>query len=166
MCSVCFSNLAVQFFSIALQHSVCECCTCCVRQKWLRDAMKSMYFTVSVGLVWDSDHPSVDTTTEVASALGTAILLQDVSGWNNSYGLFPFPCCIGSWKLIFFGYCCCGCCCFQCYSIISRVPDQNVVSQAWYNNYYYGRDTPFWSGTLNMLSRSQDSRRANVKLLL
>lgn len=34
---------------------------------------------VSVGLVWDSDHPSMETTTEVAAALGTAIFLQDVS---------------------------------------------------------------------------------------
>ena len=41
--------------------------------------VKCVGVPVSVGLVWDSDHPSVETTTEVARALGTAILLQDVS---------------------------------------------------------------------------------------
>ena len=35
--------------------------------------------SVSVGLVWDSDHPNMETTTEVAAAIGTSILLQDVS---------------------------------------------------------------------------------------
>ncbi|XP_041363821.1 serine-rich adhesin for platelets-like isoform X2 [Gigantopelta aegis] len=33
---------------------------------------------VSIGLVWDSDHPSTELTTEVAKNIGTTLLLQDV----------------------------------------------------------------------------------------
>ena len=43
----------------------------------------SFIILVSIGLVWDSDHPSVETTTEVAKNIGTTILMQDVSGKFN-----------------------------------------------------------------------------------
>ncbi|XP_076450709.1 uncharacterized protein LOC143286794 isoform X2 [Babylonia areolata] len=55
-----------------------DCPSDCGNQLQKQRTLLNIPDVVSVGLVWDSDHPSMETTTEVAAALGTAILLQDM----------------------------------------------------------------------------------------
>ncbi|XP_046566489.1 uncharacterized protein LOC124275061 [Haliotis rubra] len=50
----------------------------CGKSVQIRRTLKSCPDVVSVGLVWDSDHPSIEMTTEVARNIGTTIMLQDV----------------------------------------------------------------------------------------
>ncbi|KAK7500923.1 hypothetical protein BaRGS_00007803 [Batillaria attramentaria] len=55
-----------------------NCPAGCGKQVQKQRTLLNIPDVVSIGLVWDSDHPSIETTTEVAGALGTAILLQDM----------------------------------------------------------------------------------------
>ncbi|XP_046364983.2 uncharacterized protein LOC124141125 isoform X2 [Haliotis rufescens] len=50
----------------------------CGKSVQIRRTLRSCPDVVSVGLVWDSDHPSIEMTTEVARNIGTTIMLQDV----------------------------------------------------------------------------------------
>ncbi|CAG5129949.1 unnamed protein product, partial [Candidula unifasciata] len=55
-----------------------DCPGGCGKSVQIRRTLLNAPDVVSIGLVWDSDHPTVETTTEVARNIGTAILLQDV----------------------------------------------------------------------------------------
>uniref|UniRef100_A0A2C9M693 USP domain-containing protein n=1 Tax=Biomphalaria glabrata TaxID=6526 RepID=A0A2C9M693_BIOGL len=55
-----------------------ECPGSCGKKVQIRRTLLNSPDVVSIGLVWDSDHPTVEMTTEVARNIGTTILMQDV----------------------------------------------------------------------------------------
>ncbi|GFN82038.1 inactive ubiquitin carboxyl-terminal hydrolase 54 [Plakobranchus ocellatus] len=55
-----------------------DCPGACGKTVQIRRTLLNSPDVVSIGLVWDSDHPTVETTTEVARNIGTTILMQDV----------------------------------------------------------------------------------------
>ncbi|XP_025083833.1 uncharacterized protein LOC112557623 isoform X6 [Pomacea canaliculata] len=62
----------------ASMGDVRDCPAMCGRQIQKQRTLLNVPDVVSVGLVWDSDRPSTEMTTEVASCLGTIIHLQDM----------------------------------------------------------------------------------------
>ncbi|RUS88420.1 hypothetical protein EGW08_003816, partial [Elysia chlorotica] len=55
-----------------------DCPGACGKTVQIRRTLLNAPDVVSIGLVWDSDHPTVETTTEVARNIGTTIFMQDV----------------------------------------------------------------------------------------
>ncbi|CAL1530458.1 unnamed protein product [Lymnaea stagnalis] len=55
-----------------------DCPGACGKKVQIRRTLLNSPDVVSIGLVWDSDHPTVEMTTEVARNIGTTILMQDV----------------------------------------------------------------------------------------
>ncbi|KAL3876171.1 hypothetical protein ACJMK2_034042 [Sinanodonta woodiana] len=55
-----------------------DCPANCGRRVQIRRTLLNTPDVVSIGLVWDSDHPDADLTTEVAQSIGTVLLLPDI----------------------------------------------------------------------------------------
>ena len=61
----------------------------CGKRVQIRRTLLNVPDVVSIGLVWGSDRPDLELTTEVAKTIGTTLLLPDVSTvWRNDRGLF------------------------------------------------------------------------------
>ena len=56
----------------------------CGKRVQIRRTLLNVPDVVSIGLVWGSDRPDLELTTEVAKTIGTTLLLPDVSTvWGN-----------------------------------------------------------------------------------
>ena len=81
-------NLIVWFINISLCDPETQISdevklsTCRYHTKIFQIYITSFAISVGIGLVWDSDRPSVDHIMDVISCLGTTLRLPDVS--NNS----------------------------------------------------------------------------------
>ena len=51
----------------------------CGKRVQIRRTLLNVPDVVSIGLVWGSDRPDLELTTEVAKTIGTTLLLPDVS---------------------------------------------------------------------------------------
>ena len=73
------SNTCYVFFENNASIMLCLLQGNCGKRVQIRRTLLNVPDVVSIGLVWGSDRPDLELTTEVAKTIGTTLLLPDVS---------------------------------------------------------------------------------------